>query len=307
MERIHCKACGKQYDYRTEGCCPNCGAYNRPPRREWVDADGSIRMEAPRRTEQNKPGKVCYEQKECHEKRTHSEKKSIVNKEAFLEKKMRNRDIDSFGRTRDVQERRQAKRKGEQADRFEKEPRVQDKECYEEKVCYEGENRYEESNRQQAPAADQPQGVKKTSPRAANKQKSRMATVLGILAALISLFSLIKENTAVREPIYVDDFFTATVQCGETVSWQSGEITVLGYTVNEDSELYVLLDRDAEDNSVWYAELFSESTGEMYQMDAFYGTAIGFGYVEPDTYQLFLYMDNATIQVDPLEQITPEE
>ena len=42
MQMIRCAACGRRYDYRQEGCCPHCGAYNRPPRREWVDADGTV-------------------------------------------------------------------------------------------------------------------------------------------------------------------------------------------------------------------------------------------------------------------------
>ena len=28
MPTIRCAACGKHYDYRQEGCCPRCGAYN---------------------------------------------------------------------------------------------------------------------------------------------------------------------------------------------------------------------------------------------------------------------------------------
>lgn len=67
MQMIRCAACGKRYNYLQEGCCPRCGAYNRPPRREWVEADGSIRHgdgSAPPR-----PGKVCYEKKVCHEEK----------------------------------------------------------------------------------------------------------------------------------------------------------------------------------------------------------------------------------------------
>ena len=60
MPAIRCKACGKTYDPR-EGFCPKCGAYNRPPRREWVDAGGDVHY-----AEQEK---VCYEQKECHEEK----------------------------------------------------------------------------------------------------------------------------------------------------------------------------------------------------------------------------------------------
>jgi hypothetical protein len=60
MPAIRCKACGKTYDSR-EGFCPKCGAYTRPPRREWVDAGGDVHY-----AEQEK---VCYEQKECHEEK----------------------------------------------------------------------------------------------------------------------------------------------------------------------------------------------------------------------------------------------
>lgn len=60
MPAIRCKACGKTYDSR-EGFCPKCGAYNRPPRQEWVDAQGTVHY-----AEQEK---VCYEQKECHEEK----------------------------------------------------------------------------------------------------------------------------------------------------------------------------------------------------------------------------------------------
>ena len=56
MQTIRCAACGRRYDYRQEGCCPRCGAYNRPPRREWVAADGSVHHGAPSE-------KVCYEKK----------------------------------------------------------------------------------------------------------------------------------------------------------------------------------------------------------------------------------------------------
>lgn len=60
MPAIRCKACGKTYDSR-EGFCPKCGAYNRPPRQEWVDAQGTVHY-----AEQEKE---CYERKECHEKK----------------------------------------------------------------------------------------------------------------------------------------------------------------------------------------------------------------------------------------------
>lgn len=60
MPAIRCKACGKTYDSR-EGFCPKCGAYNCPPRQEWVDAGGDVHYA--------QQEKVCYEQKECHEEK----------------------------------------------------------------------------------------------------------------------------------------------------------------------------------------------------------------------------------------------
>lgn len=60
MATLRCKSCGRVYNYEKNGTCPKCGAYNRPPRKEIVDPDGSIRYVT---TEQ----KVCYEEKECHE------------------------------------------------------------------------------------------------------------------------------------------------------------------------------------------------------------------------------------------------
>ena len=43
MAFIRCKTCGKAYDYDKEGFCPDCGAYNRPPRQERTDAEDGIR------------------------------------------------------------------------------------------------------------------------------------------------------------------------------------------------------------------------------------------------------------------------
>lgn len=68
MPTIRCAACGKHYDYRQEGCCPRCGAYNRPPRREWVAADGSVHHGTPSE-------KVCYEKKVCFEEQTRKPRK----------------------------------------------------------------------------------------------------------------------------------------------------------------------------------------------------------------------------------------
>ena len=58
MVRVKCRNCGKVYDYRKNEICPGCGAYNRPPRREVVDADGTVHIVQE---------KVCFEEKECHE------------------------------------------------------------------------------------------------------------------------------------------------------------------------------------------------------------------------------------------------
>ena len=74
MTLIKCKACNKRYDYHEHGCCPGCGAYNRPPQRNRVGSDGVVhRMSdadffnntAKRRSSQN--GKVCFEQDVCFE------------------------------------------------------------------------------------------------------------------------------------------------------------------------------------------------------------------------------------------------
>lgn len=62
MALIHCKACGRNYSYEKHGCCPACGAYNRPPRREQVYADGTVHhlKEQDRRPVPH-GDKVCYE------------------------------------------------------------------------------------------------------------------------------------------------------------------------------------------------------------------------------------------------------
>lgn len=70
MAMVQCKACGKIYDYEKNGCCPECGAYNRPPRRERVDADGTVHhLTRQERRSVPRGGKVCFEKKECHEKK----------------------------------------------------------------------------------------------------------------------------------------------------------------------------------------------------------------------------------------------
>lgn len=62
MASVHCKACGKTYSYEKHGCCPSCGAYNRPPRREQVWADGTVHHLTERDRKPLPHGdKVCYE------------------------------------------------------------------------------------------------------------------------------------------------------------------------------------------------------------------------------------------------------
>ncbi len=71
MAMIRCKACGARYSYEKEGCCPGCGAYNRPPKRERVNPDGTVQhmtdAEYARRSKAT--GKVCFEEKECYEEK----------------------------------------------------------------------------------------------------------------------------------------------------------------------------------------------------------------------------------------------
>ena len=71
MATIRCKACGKIYSYEKEGCCPGCGAYNRPPKRERVNADGTIQhmTDAAYEKRSKAAGKVCFEEKECYEEK----------------------------------------------------------------------------------------------------------------------------------------------------------------------------------------------------------------------------------------------
>lgn len=70
MAMVQCKACGKIYDYEKNGCCPSCGAYNRPPRRERVDADGTVHhLTGQERRSVPRGGKVCFEKKENHQKK----------------------------------------------------------------------------------------------------------------------------------------------------------------------------------------------------------------------------------------------
>ena len=67
MPNIRCKTCGRTYSSEKQGMCPKCGAYNRPPRRERVDPDGSVHYLDDRSAitgvVPNHPrDKVCYEE-----------------------------------------------------------------------------------------------------------------------------------------------------------------------------------------------------------------------------------------------------
>ncbi len=91
MPRIKCKNCGKAYRYETEGCCPECGAYNRPPRREQVNVDGTIYhmtdndyIDKPHKQAKAHSEKVCFEEKECHEKKVCYEDKIHNKKGPFV-------------------------------------------------------------------------------------------------------------------------------------------------------------------------------------------------------------------------------
>lgn len=69
MAVMQCKACGRLYNYSKEGCCPGCGAYNRPPKRNRVNADGTVQhmTDTAYEKRQHAQGKVCFEEKECYE------------------------------------------------------------------------------------------------------------------------------------------------------------------------------------------------------------------------------------------------
>lgn len=75
MPIIRCKTCGRTYSYEKQGMCPKCGAYNRAPRRERIDPDGSIHYLDDRSAitgaVPNHPrDKVCCEKKVCYEEQT---------------------------------------------------------------------------------------------------------------------------------------------------------------------------------------------------------------------------------------------
>lgn len=72
MASVTCRSCGKRYDYSKNDCCPDCGAYNRPPKRERVNADGTVQHLTDADYAGRKGaalGKVCFEEKECYEEK----------------------------------------------------------------------------------------------------------------------------------------------------------------------------------------------------------------------------------------------
>ena len=42
VQPVRCYECGKRYDYDEDGFCPKCGAFNQPPRKTCVSADGTV-------------------------------------------------------------------------------------------------------------------------------------------------------------------------------------------------------------------------------------------------------------------------
>ena len=42
MRKVKCYDCGKRYDYDDDGFCPNCGAFNLPPKNSHIGADGDV-------------------------------------------------------------------------------------------------------------------------------------------------------------------------------------------------------------------------------------------------------------------------
>lgn len=61
----------EELQLRGEWLLPSCGAYNRPPRRETVEADGTVHhlddRAAPTGRMPGGGGKVCFEEKTCYE------------------------------------------------------------------------------------------------------------------------------------------------------------------------------------------------------------------------------------------------
>ena len=59
MRRVQCHECGRRYNYDEDGFCPNCGAFNQPPRTSRIGADGSV-IWADGLNEQNHTGSFVH-------------------------------------------------------------------------------------------------------------------------------------------------------------------------------------------------------------------------------------------------------
>lgn len=74
MRRVRCYECGRRYDYDEDGFCPNCGAFNQPPREARVSVDGRV-VRADGIDERNHAGSFVHQ--ELHaEKRDRKKYKS---------------------------------------------------------------------------------------------------------------------------------------------------------------------------------------------------------------------------------------
>ena len=221
MQIICCKACGKRYDYLTQGCCPKCGAYNRPPRREWVDPDGSVRTEPRQTSAQPKPGKVCYEHKSTTTKAKSAPKVSVHT------------------------------------------------------------------------------------PLTKKSSKKSSGAIGVIIFAVVMVLSFVFNSGILDGDIGTgSDVAFDNVSCGESVSWDDGEMTVYGYLRDEDGSLYVALDQDVEYISSWWdATLYTDAEEGFYTAVDCDGCSICFGEVEPGNYSLDLFIDDVQITVDELVNI----
>ena len=98
---VKCKNCAKRYNYREHGCCPECGAYNRPPQWDRVAADGTIYhvsdedfLENTEERRRSMTGKVCFDRSE-HEHQTvktsSKEEIDVAQLAAHIEKAVKRR------------------------------------------------------------------------------------------------------------------------------------------------------------------------------------------------------------------------
>ncbi|MBR5216760.1 MAG: hypothetical protein IKV68_00210 [Oscillospiraceae bacterium] len=108
---VKCKNCSKRYDYREHGCCPECGAYNRPPQWERVTAEGTVYhvsdedfLDNTEERRRSMTGKVCFDRSE-HEhptvKTRSKEDVDVAQFAAHIEKavKRRAKSVKKSGKT----------------------------------------------------------------------------------------------------------------------------------------------------------------------------------------------------------------